>query len=147
MLSAIFPLIVEQVNDIVSALPSIINGIKGFINDFFRNLSNPSLDLESVKIEILNYINNFGRNLTSSLPTKVMAIITSIFSGLGTFGLGLIIGFYMLFNFDNVSKTMINFLPKKIRNTTEDLLSKINETLIGYVQGTFFVAFINDDSA
>lgn len=142
MLSAIFPLIVEQVNDIVSALPSIINSIKGFINDFFRNLSNPSLDLESVKIEILNYINNFGRNLTSSLPTKVMEIITSIFSGLGTFGLGLIIGFYMLFNFDNVSKTMINFLPKKIRNTTEDLLSKINETLIGYVQGTFFVAFI-----
>lgn len=142
MLSAIFPLIVEQVNDIVGALPEIINSIMDFINDFFKNLSNPSLDLDSFKTEVLSYINNFGRNLTSALPTTVMSIIRNVFSGLGTFGLGLIIGFYMLFNFDNVSTTMINFFPKGIRKSTKELLSRINETLFGYVQGTFFVAFI-----
>lgn len=142
MLSAIFPLIVEQVNDIVGALPEIINSIMDFINDFFKNLSNPSLDLDSFKTEVLSYINNFGRNLTSALPATVMSIIRNVFSGLGTFGLGLIIGFYMLFNFDNVSTTMINFFPKGIRKNTKELLSRINETLFGYVQGTFFVAFI-----
>jgi len=142
MLAAIFPLIAEQVNDIVAALPEVINSLKDFINDFFKNLSNPSLDLNSVKTELLAYISDFGRNLTSTLPSKVMTIITSVFSGLGTFGIGLIIGFYMLFNFDNVSSTMINFLPKNVRNTTKDLLSKINETLFGYVQGTLFVSFV-----
>ncbi|MBE6153062.1 MAG: AI-2E family transporter [Firmicutes bacterium] len=142
MLSAIFPLLAEQVNDIVVALPGVINGIKDFINDFFKNLSNPSLDLNSIKIELLGYISNLGKNLTSSLPSKVMGIITSVFSGLGTFGIGLIIGFYMLFNFDNVSKTMISFFPKPIRDTAKDLLGRINETLFGYVQGTLFVSFV-----
>ena len=47
----------------------------------------------------------------------------------------------MLLNFDNVSDTMINFLPKKIRKSSRELLTKINDTLLGYVQGTFFVAF------
>lgn len=142
MLAAIFPLLAEQVNDIVAALPEVINSIKDFIDNFFKNFSSSSIDLSSVKTEILNYISNFGRNLTSTLPTKVMSIITSVFSGLGTFGIGLIIGFYMLFNFDNVSSTMINFLPKNIRSMTKDLLSQINETLFGYVQGTLFVSFV-----
>jgi len=141
MLAAIFPLLAEQVNDIVAAVPGVINSIKDFIDNFFKNFSSSSIDLNSVKIEVLNYISTFGRNLTSSLPSTVMSIITSIFSGLGTFGIGLIIGFYMLFNFDNVSSTMINFLPKNIRDTTRNLLSKINETLFGYVQGTLFVSF------
>ena len=142
MLSAIFPLLAEQVNDIVAALPSVINSIKDFINNFFRNLSSPSLDLTSIKTELLAFISEFGRNLTSMLPTKVMAFITSVFSGLGTFGIGLIIGFYMLFNFDNVSTTMINFLPKKIRNSTKELLYRTNDALLGYVQGTLFVSFV-----
>lgn len=142
MISAIFPLIIEQVNDIVSALPGVTNSIKDFINDFFKNLSSDSFNLDDVKKELLAYINTFGRNLTSTLPSTVMSILTGVFSGLGTFVLGLIIGFYMLFNFDNVSKTMLNFFPSKIRNTASELLSKINETLIGYVQGTFFVALI-----
>ena len=141
LLASIFPLLSEQVNDIVVAIPEVINGIKDFISDFFAKFSKTSIDLSSVKTEVLSYINNIGRNLTSTLPTKVMSIITSVFSGLGTFGIGLIIGFYMLFNFDNVSSTMISFLPKKIRSTTSDLLSKINETLIDYVQGTLFVSF------
>ena len=142
MLSAIFPLIAEQVNDIVLMIPNVINTVKDFINDFFSNFSKSSIDLNSIKLELLNYISILGGNLTSSLPIKVMAIITSIFSGLGTFGIGLIIGFYMLFNFDNVSTTMINFLPKKIRYSTKELLAQINASLYGYVQGTFFVSFV-----
>lgn len=140
MLAAIFPLLASQVNDIVARLPEVINSIKDFIDNFFKRFSSSSIDLSSVKTEVLNYISNIGKNLTSSLPIKVMTIITSIFSGLGTFGIGLIIGFYMLFNFDNVSSTMINFLPKNARDLTKNLLSQINETLVGYVQGTLFVS-------
>lgn len=142
MVSSIFPLITDQVNDLVSSIPKIVNNIKEFIDNFFKGISSESFNLDSVKIEIFDYINTFGKNIASSLPTKVMTFLTSLFSGLGTFGLSLIIGFYMLFNFDNVSKTMIGFLPKSIRKTSGELLYKINETLFGYVQGTLFVSFI-----
>lgn len=142
MVSAIFPLIIDQVNDIASSIPNILNGIKDFIDNLFKNISSESFNLDSVKVEIFNAVNTFGKNLASNLPTKVMSILTSLFSGIGTLALSLIIGFYMLFNFDNVSEVMINFLPKKIRTSSRELLTKINETLLGYVQGTFFVAFL-----
>lgn len=142
MLASIFPLLAEQVNDIVAAIPNVIERVQEFISDVFRNFSNPAIDLNSIKTEVLSYISNLGRNLTSTLPSKVMSIITSVFSGLGTFGIGLIIGFYMLFNFDNVSSTMINFLPKNVRESSRNLLTQINETLFGYVQGTLLVSFV-----
>ena len=142
MLSSIFPLILEQANDLLSAIPGFIDKTKDFINNFFKNLSNSSFDYNGIKTEIFNYITTFGKNLSASLPSKIMLIITSLFSGVGTIALSLIIGFYMLFNFDNVKKTLIKLIPENIRETSTELLRRVNNTLVGYVQGTFFVAFI-----
>ena len=86
-------------------------------------------------------MNNIGGNIVSELPVTLMNILKSFVSLLGSFGIGLIIGFYMLFNFDNVSKTLLSFLPKKIRNTTEDLFYTMNTTLFSYVRGILTVAF------
>ena len=40
-----------------------------------------------------------------------------------------------------VSKTLLSFLPKKIRNTAEDLFITMNSTLFNYVKGILTVAF------
>jgi len=142
MISSIFPLILDQANDLLSTLPGIINKVKDFLENFFKNLSSSSFDFNSIKTEIFNYITTFGKNLSASLPSTIMTFMSSLFSGVGTIALSLIIGFYMLFNFDNVKNTLIKLIPEKVRGTTTELLAIVNNTLIGYVQGTFFVAFI-----
>jgi len=142
MISSIFPLILDQANDLLSTLPGIINKVKDFLENFFKNLSSSSFDFNSIKTEIFNYITTFGKNLSASLPSTIMTFMSSLFSGVGTIALSLIIGFYMLFNFDNVKNTLIKLIPEKVRGTTTELLTIVNNTLIGYVQGTFFVAFI-----
>jgi len=142
MISSIFPLILDQANDLLSTLPHIINKVKDFIENFFKNLSSSSFDFNSIKTEIFNYVTIFGKNLSASLPSTIISFMSSLFSGVGTIALSLIIGFYMLFNFDNVKKTLIKLIPEKVRGTTTELLTIVNNTLVGYVQGTFFVAFI-----
>ena len=142
MISSIFPLILDQANDLLSTLPHIINKVKDFIENFFKNLSSSSFDFNSIKTEIFNYVTTFGKNLSASLPSTIISFMSSLFSGVGTIALSLIIGFYMLFNFDNVKKTLIKLIPEKVRGTTTELLTIVNNTLVGYVQGTFFVAFI-----
>ncbi|MBQ7140978.1 MAG: AI-2E family transporter [Bacilli bacterium] len=143
MISSIIPLITEQVNDLVGTIPEIINSVSEWISDGFEKFNNNSnLNLSSFKDQIFLTISNFGKNITTALPTTMMTIITSFFSGVGTFVLGLMIGFYMLFNFDNVNKTLISFLPKNIRKDARKLLGEINETLLSFVHGTLLVSTI-----
>ncbi len=140
---SLIPILTNQVNDLVSSIPSFIDDASKWINNVFDNLSaNANINLDGFKNNIFTSLTEFGRNMTDSLPTKVVSIITSLISGVGTFGLGLIIGFYMLLNFDNVSKTLISFLPKKIRNDASILFSRVNEALLHFVRGTFTVSFV-----
>ena len=140
---SIIPLLTDQINELISSIPSFIDDASKWINEVFKNLSaNTSINLDGFKNDIFRTLTDFGKNMTSVLPTKVMTIITNLISGIGVFGLGLIIGFYMLLNFDNVSKTLISFLPKKIRKETSTLLNQINQTLLHFVRGTFTVSLV-----
>ena len=82
-----------------------------------------------------NKIENFGTDLSSDLPTTVIKFLTSLLSSLGTILVGLIIGFFFLTSFEN-SDSLIDFLPKKIRKNTKELIDSIDEALRSFVVGS-----------
>ena len=126
----------EQINDLVSTIPSTLKGIVNWISDLFNKVSNNSnVDLTSVKTEIISKIENYGMNIASSLPEVMVNTVKSFFSGIGTFLIGAIIGFFLLISFDGTDKVM-DFLPDKIHNNVTSLFSKIEDSLRRYVQGT-----------
>jgi len=59
-----------------------------------------------------------------------------------TIGFGLIIGLYMLFDFDAISKHLINLMPKKWKEDSERLLDSISTEVRKCVNGTFTVALM-----
>jgi predicted PurR-regulated permease PerM len=65
-----------------------------------------------------------------------------LFSTIGIFALGLMIGFYLLFDFDNVGKALLSLLPEGARKDTLSLFMEVNDSLFNYIKGTFFVSFI-----
>ena len=142
MVSAIIPLIIEQINELVAAIPSTTDKLLKWIDGIFRNLDGSGIDLDQLKSNVLLSLTDFGKNLTNQLPAKTMGMITKFFSFVGVFVLGLMIGFYMLFNFDTVNKSLISFFPKKIRKDAEKLTIEINTSLLHFVQGTLFVSSI-----
>ena len=93
-----------------------------------------------MKTEVYSKIQNIGVNLTNSLPSMTVSLVKSFFSGLGTFVVGLIIGFYLLVSFDSANDTIFGFLPKKFQDTTRDLVNEVNTSLRKYVQGTLMLA-------
>ncbi len=136
LIKAIIPLMFEQINDLVSTIPSTLKGIVNWISDLFNKVSNNSnVDLTSVKTEIISKIENYGMNIASSLPEVMVNTVKSFFSGIGTFLIGAIIGFFLLISFDGTDKVM-DFLPDKIHNNVTSLFSKIEDSLRRYVQGT-----------
>jgi predicted PurR-regulated permease PerM len=141
LISAIIPLLLEQINEFASSIPSIFDSIKVWIDGAFDKLGNiKNFDALSMKTELFTKIEEIGLGLTQSLPETIVNFIKSLFSGIGVFLVGLIIGFYLLISFDNVNESIVTFLPKKFRPDARDLMNEVNTSLRRFVQGTLVAA-------
>jgi len=139
IIGSIIPILIEQINDFAKSLPSIFDSIKNWINDIFDKLNNiEGLDAMSMKDEVYKKVENIGIGLTSSLPELLINTVKSFFSGIGTFLIGLIIGFYLLVGFDNANELMITWLPKRMQNDARDLLNEVNTSFRRFIKGAFY---------
>lgn len=133
----------NQIADLVSTLPSIASDLTDKINNLFTTLSNLSLEnLDSIKTGFMNKIQVYLTELQTGLPTIAMNVVTGFASGMGKIVLSLILGFYILYDFDKVSTAFIDFFPKKAKGEVTYLLGKINETLYSFVSGTLWLSLL-----
>lgn len=132
---SIIPTLSNQINDFANMIPQIFNTIKIWIDTIFDVLNNINgFDALAIKADLFETIETFGTDLTSSLPSMVMNIISSFVSGLGVILVGLIIGFYLLISMDGAGN-IVTLLPKKMQETAKDLLKAIDGSLRSFVQG------------
>ena len=135
VLVTLIPLLIDQVREFARIIPNVFDTVKDWSNDLFNNLESSNvIDFEKMKHEVFASLESFATNITTTLPQNILGFISSLFSGLGVFVLGLIIGFFLIVNFDN-SSNLFNFIPKKIRKTTVELLDDVNGSLRNYVKG------------
>ena len=133
---SIVPTLSEQINDFATMIPQLFETIKGWVDTLFDGLNNiKGFDAIAVKNDLFKSIEEFGTGLTSSLPTMVVESVTTLFSGLGTFLVGLIIGFYLIVSMDDAFDNLVGLLPKRMQSTTKELLAKIDGSLRSFVQG------------
>ncbi len=135
ILSSLIPLLIDQVKEFVRMAPDVLSSVKGWANDIFSHFeSNELIDMSKVKGEFFITVENFASEVTTTMPRNFLGFVSKIFSWLGTFILGIIIGFFLIVNFDSSSK-LFNFIPKKYRETTIELLDNVNISLRSYVRG------------
>ncbi len=134
---ALIPVLSEQINDLVTnTLPSIFDSAEGWINNLFNQLNNlGNFDAMAIKDEVFKNLEQLASNLTSSLPALLVSFVTSLFSGIGVFAIGLIIGFYLLLDFDKSTEMLYNLIPKRHRDETKKCLSAVNRPLKRFVNG------------
>ena len=134
------PIIYTEFNELIKTLPGILEDITDFINNIFSKIEMNNSNMENIKEGILKAVNEYGNNISSSIPTTVVNIMSSLFSGLGSVFFGLIIGLYMLFDFDNVSILFLRLIPKKHQIEIGGLLDNIGIEVRKCVNGTLLVA-------
>ncbi len=136
IVGSIIPTLGDQINDFVKIIPQVFDNLKMWIESIFARFDNvENIDVETIKDNLFNQIETFGTDLTSSLPSLTINVIKSIFSGIGKFIVGLIIGFFLLINFDNVSDSIITLFPHKIQNDVRDIMNEINTTFRRFING------------
>jgi len=137
------PSITNQVNDLANSVPSFINYLKDNIDSFFDYLNNRGdYNFTDIKIGIYDSINNLSKSLTVDLPMTIMNAITNLISGGLNFFIGLLIGLYVLFDFDSVINHLHSLIPSKYKKETVNLITDLNNNLKSYVHGTLLIMLI-----
>ncbi|MEG2457727.1 MAG: AI-2E family transporter [Bacilli bacterium] len=140
---AIIPGLVDNINDLVSSVPEYLKDAENLIDNIFSTISKKStFDTTNIQLEFYSSINAFATRISTNLPLTIMKFITSFISALGVIGLGLVIGFYLLFDFNNFNTHISNILPKKYRKGTLNLLEEIGTHMHRFVDGTLKISFI-----
>lgn len=135
------PVIYDQIQVLIRNLPSIFNEVEIFLNNIVSRLGNiDGLDFVSIKNQIFTTITGSFNNFMTSLPNTIMGMVGNLFSSLVTICFGLVIGLYMLIDFDSINGHLLNLLPKKNRFEASLLITNISTEVRKSVNGTLLVA-------
>ena len=140
LLYTFIPTVYDEVNELVGLLPTWIERITANINNIFKNFEANGLNLGDFPKKLLENITMFGTDIVKNLPNTIISLVVALFSGVGTFAMGLIIGIYMLIDYDNIERHFKKIFPDKMQKDVNHLCAKMSEEVRKCVNGTFLVA-------
>ena len=136
----LIPTIYNQLNDLIVSIPDILNQIKLFITNIFANMN--GIDVQTIQNNIFSTVEVLMTSITTNLPEFILNSVGAIFSGIGTVAIALVIGIYMLIDFNNINKYLMKFIPTKYRSDATELITQMGKEVRKCVNGTLLVAFM-----
>lgn len=142
LIKAILPLIYNQSIDLVENFPKIFSSLKEWSNNFFSNFDSSVINANNISNSLILRLDEFSKSLSTTLPTFIMGAITTAVSSIGTFVIGMVIGFYLLLSCHNLGNNILDFIPRKFRKGIKKLTKNINQALRNYVNGALIDALV-----
>ena len=137
------PSLVSQVRDFVQAAPSIFSNVTNFLLNLVQRFDTGNfIDISALRKEMTSQVTELGTSIGSELPKYLFDAGKAILSGGFNFILGLMIGFYLLFDFYKVNIAIENIIPNSWRDGYKELTHRINTSLRNYVQGVLIVMLL-----
>lgn len=136
------PIVYQEVNELAGKVPGIVETTGDGIKDFISNIDMDGLNLDDVADDTMDSMKVYVTDFTRSLPNTIIDILLSLFSGIGTFVMGLIIGLYMLIDYESIGKHFKKLIPPKHRKEVTDLFIRLGSEARKCVNGTLTVAFM-----
>lgn len=133
IISLLIPLLSKQINEFINNLPKMINDISYYINKYRTKMN--IIDLDDIYLKTSDYLLSKG-------PPFLISIAKDIIAFLGLFFIGLIIGFYLLLNFNKINKYFNTYLSKLKNKNIKPLIKKINKQMYLYIKGTILSSSI-----
>lgn len=142
------------------ALPKIYQGTVEFIKELPQNvriviqklegiLSARGIEIQFDKAQLIENVRNLSSKISMETFGKVTSFITNSFSGLGSFISGIInlflfpIFFYFIIvNYEEISKQMNSLVPRSMRRALSNYFQRINEIFGGFFRGQFTVCLV-----
>ena len=141
IIKVMIPMLYSQVNEFIDIVPSLFLQLGNFIHETFSKLGSTGFDFSGVEDKLYESIENFGASMTTSLPGYIINGVSSVISSVWSVLLGLVVGFYLLIDFDGMKK-VFGIVPKKYKSSFMSVAKELDSTCKDFVQGTLLISFI-----
>lgn len=135
IVNAIIPLLYNQIIELVDNFPGIFNSVKNWIAEILGKVDSKYININTIEKNVITRLDEYSRSLSTSLPSLIINGASSAIASIGTFIIGLVIGFFLTLSCKNLSGTLLELFPKKIQTPVSELCTKINLSLRNYVNG------------
>ncbi|MFC4023489.1 AI-2E family transporter [Oceanobacillus longus] len=138
----IWPIVRDQVTNLVKSIPSMITMVEDFIDYWQRNYT-------AIPDQVITAINDF----TNNLPTIIESTIEYLFGFISGFighVISLVAGivlipfflFFMLKDGEKLVPFITHIFSEKKANNIRNLLGKVDNVLSSFIQGQLIVSFV-----
>ena len=136
------PILYEQVSEFADYITGVIPKVTNWATDLINKINIKGIDVTSIKDGLISSIKDFTLSIANNLPSNIINIVKGLVSAVGVIVMSLIIGLYMLIDFDNITNNFYKLLPKKNHDDYVHLFQRIGTEARKVINGTLFVAFI-----
>ena len=123
-------------------MPNIIDESNIFINNIFNKFEIEPFNKKILNIDLKDVAASYINDFTIDKMSKIIITLKNIVSVVGIIILGLIISFYLLLDFDKITKKIYNLVSLKTNGKVLNLIREIDKQVFSYVKGTLLIAFI-----
>ena len=135
------PSLSSGVSDIVSVIPELVDNAQDFASNTIEGLGD-SKQLDEYKSTILDKIEETGSSIASVLPNTIWNFGKGVVNVSMNIVLGIMIGFYLLFDFRKFQGHLLNLIPKNWHKNAKDLMKRVNGKLRSYVGGVLLICLL-----
>ena len=134
------PLLVGQVQDFVDQFPRYVKATVSLSQGYLKRLNDLRVPPEASKFleQGLNSLKNILIKIISRVPGVTLDLITTFLY----FLLAPILAFYILKDLRPIKENLKGLVPKRYRQETDDIMSKVDLVLGGFLKGQLLVALI-----
>ena len=133
----VVPIIVEQTQNLITALPRYIEVVKGYLEEYSDNAYvqvvveyvNNNLNVSKISEKLVSIATSGAQGVVSSISSTASVLVTMPF-----------VLFFLLKDASHFNKFVISLLPKKLEQPVAETIDEIDEKVGSYIQGQMLVS-------
>ncbi|MER2132877.1 MAG: AI-2E family transporter [Carnobacterium inhibens] len=130
-----FPLLMDQLSDLVANIPTILSDIDIQTKDFALFPAFDNINLEETLKQLNISLDTFAKTILSSFTTSISSIIAGVANLTIVLFTVPIILFYMFHDGEKLQLSITHLFPDKYKKHIFELLHQTNEVITAYISG------------
>ena len=133
----VVPIIVEQTQNLITAMPRYIEIVKGYLEEYSDNAYvqvvveyvNINLNASKISERLIAIVTSVAQGIVSSISSTASVLVTMPF-----------VLFFLLKDASKFNKFVISILPKKLEKPVAETIDEIDDKVGSYIQGQMLVS-------
>jgi len=133
VITIISPMLTEQIKQLANYFPELVEKVNIGFQEWWGKYR--------TDVNIQSFLDNFSNKLNQA-TSSIFGTIVGLFGGLFSFGIVLVISFYLAVQEKGVKRFFVSMTPSEHQHYVSDLINRIQIRIGGWLRGQLFLMLI-----